>query len=268
MESKGWRRTALGIWGATWLAVAGVFLVKGDSVNTPVAYGFLAVGGLAALYWLATSPTVSQWVRSAWSGLASRSPIIVRVERRTRPTAPPGERGYWDFKRDGERALAAMVKVLDAMTAEGERNTKKTIRNTKRLKAAARRRNLSTKKAYALHERTAKDIDSYAARMERLEERYRKERVRMIENFLAWRATHTTEAELAKWRASLGIDALAASSTDAREATEGHRDSVREMRQQNVARPVNEATDRLVAVLTKQIENIEATEAFCREVSA
>jgi len=106
-------------------------------------------------------------------------------------------------------------------------------------------------------------MDRHAAKMERLETRYRESRVGMIRNYTDWLQGQPTDAQLGDWRSVL--QGMGTSSKEAKRGAGAYRESVRELRRQNISRPMNQATDRLVAALTKLIENIAATERFCKE---
>lgn len=209
-----------------------------------------------------------QWgsrIRNAFSSVAARSPIAIRIERRTRSASLEGERGLWDFKRDGDRAMQEVTVVMGEMTRAMQRATKKTHRNARRfVKATAR--GVDMEKAYSLGEKSAKDINAHAAKMEKLEARFRKARTTMLENYTSWRQGQPSDADLGSWTAALA--ATAESAREAREGSESYRDSVMALRKQNVSRPINQATDRLVATLKRLIENILALENFSREAES
>lgn len=91
------RRYALGIWGATWVAVGGVFLVKGDQLNTGLALWVLGVGTIAAIYWIATAQPVVSRVGSITWETQGRSHAL-RFN-------PPEGRGKKKLKKETEQLV-------------------------------------------------------------------------------------------------------------------------------------------------------------------
>lgn len=202
-------------------------------------------------------------IGSAFSVLAKKSPVSVRVERRRRTPAvqlPPGQRGLLDFRRDGERARDAATEILQRMGEEMDKYTKAVSRHTRRMEKA-NKGGPTVEHVYKLTEAYAKDIDSYAVRTERLEALFRVERVRMVENFHAWIAGQSPGTDISGM-----LDELRETgqiTAGARGSVEGFRQAVVDLRQQNVSQPVNRATDRLIAAVSNQIENLLAIETFC-----
>jgi hypothetical protein len=85
----------------------------------------------------------------------------------------------------------------------------------------------------------------------------------MIQNYTDWLRGQPTDAQLDDWAANLQM--MGEGSTAGRRSTEGFKQTVEGLRRENISRPMNQATDRLVAALTEVIQDIAATERFCEE---
>ncbi len=210
------------------------------------------------------------WTRFDWgkrlrflvSRIAERSPIIITIQRRPPATPlPPGERGLWDFLRDSERAMTQMNLILGEMTRSMQKAGQRAERYGGRMNRAAAR-HYDVERAYPIGERSAKAIREHAAHMESLEVRLRQEREQVIRDRTAWLRGQPPGTDVSTHLAGLRVMGEAAAG--ARTATQQYRESVRGLRQQNASQPINQATDYLDAVLTRVIENMEATERFCR----
>jgi hypothetical protein len=188
------------------LAVGVTVLPIGHRVVRVVVGGAGYVGALLAFLWLAVPGTVYPWfgagillvsvvvlaevlqpgrLRRVSSGALARSPITVEVRRRVRtagPVLPEGERGLWDFRRDGDRAMAAMTTIANEMSGAMDKQTKRMNRHSRRMGRAAEH-GVEVERAYALSESAAKDLNAHATRMEELEARLREQRVSMIQNY-------------------------------------------------------------------------------------
>lgn len=114
---------------------------------------------------------------------------------------------------------------------------------------------------YKLSEDYAKDVDSHTAKAERLEARFRTERIGMIANFGDWIAGQPAGTDMSGFIAEL-LE-MGTITAGARQSVAGFLGAVLDLRKQNISQPVNAATERLVAVLDRQIENLGAIERFC-----
>ena len=251
-----------------WALVAGVAVAVIQvlaGVRKPLALLLPALGAsivVAIIVELWPRLELSRRLHSALSALAARSPIEVRIQRRPAPVVREGERGLWDFRRDGERAMNAMNDILTEMAREIAKAGKRLQRHTRRMSRATAR-GVNMERGYELAEQAAKEIERHAARMERSEVRYREQTGTMIRNFADWLQSDPDNAQVREWL--MLLQGMADAAAEGRQGIEGYRESVRDLRNQNVSRPLNRATDRLIAVLTKVIEDVAATETFGRD---
>lgn len=223
-----------------------------------------AIGTFVALVVVLVADWKRAQIRRALLVLVARFPIAIRIERRRRVPRPanatPAERGLWDFRRDGERARDAMTAILGEQFKLDTQYSKMVERHTKRM-VKANEKGSAIEHVYELGQDYAKDVDSHTEKAERLEARFRTERIRMIDNFGAWIAGQPAETDMSGFIAELRE--MGTITTGARESVTGFRDTVRDLRKQNISQPVNAAMERLVAVLDRQIENLAAIEQFC-----
>jgi hypothetical protein len=225
------------------------------AVLVPALAAFLIVALLVELW-----PRLHVGVRvhGAASWAMDRSPVLVDVRRRPSATVPPqGERGWLDFRRDGERAAKDVSVVVEEMTKAMERQSKQTNHHARRADRAARR-NYSAERIYRLTEAAAKDMNSHAARMEGLEQRYRTAQLGMIQNL--------TDLLRVQPDAELGdLTPVADVAAESRTTMRAYRDSVQGLRDQNISQPMNRATERLILVVEMFYEDVDTTERFFRQ---
>jgi hypothetical protein len=200
-------------------------------------------------------------LREAWGRAAAHLPYTVTIRRRHPVMVPEGEPGLWDFRRDAERAMIAMTATSQEMGQSIERAGKRVGVHTRRMVKAAQRR-IGVEGVYKLAEASAKDINDHAVKMEELEGRFREQEASMAKNFTDWLRGNPDPEQVTATVAEL--QGLADVVAEARDATAAYRTSVQENRKQNTARPLNQATDRLSAVLTRVIEDYSLTEQFLR----
>ncbi|HUF58566.1 MAG TPA: hypothetical protein VMR89_03645 [Actinomycetota bacterium] len=166
-----------------------------------------------------------------------------------------------DFKRDAIRSTNDMTEVLDRMARLTSRQSERMGLHTRRM-AREVQRGGDIERSHRLVGRAARDLDEHADDLDKLELRFRTSRESMIANTTAWLQRQPPGPDLDEYRELLR--GLAEVSKESRKNTATYRDSVAQLRRQNVAQSVNRATDRLAEVLTRIIEDIEATERFYR----
>ena len=188
----------------------------------------------------------------------ARSPIIV-TRRAPASTPQAGERGILDFRRHAERSAYAMNDVLIKVGDETARQGKRMQRHTRRLERA-KEKGVGIDKLYRLSERAARDLNSHAADLDRLETRLRKERETMITNTTAWLRYVPPADEADQFRAV--FRELSGTAKGARLSTEQYRNAIRGLRRNNISQPVNVAADNLVEVVSRLVEDMAATERF------
>lgn len=250
-----------------WALVVGVTVAviqAAAGVRNPLglllpALGVFVVVALVLEFWPWLRPRLARLLRVAMA----RSPIIVeiRVRRRPKDTFPEGERGIWDFRRDGDRAMAAMSSLMQEMTVGTMKSSKEVARHARRMgKLVAGP--FTSEQMHKRGQKAGRDIERHAVAMEGLETRYREQRESMIQNYADWFHSQPGEGPVAAWRAEL--QTLAGVIAESVVANTAYLDSVKALRGQNFNQPMNRATNRLVAVLTRMVENLTATEQFCR----
>src|SRR6266699_1287857 len=190
-----------------------------------------------------------------------RSPIVQK-----RPVIKPnpvvlGERGLWDFRRVGDRAMGEMNTLLLRLGREMDRGNKRVMAHAQRMAAAAKRKP-DVEESYKLSAKAGADIEKYAKTLQGVVDRYHKARVDMIQNYSDWFNGILAGTNLGDWPDTLRQ--IAASAKLAANSTEGWRQSVVELRNQNTSRPMNQACDRLSGVLAQLEQDINATEEFCK----
>jgi hypothetical protein len=269
-SEPGWARGLLRA--VIWAVVAGIAVAviqtlagvtKPLHILVPALLTFVVVGILVEVW---PFLHLRDRGRRAVAALAAHSPIT--IQRRQRPietVIPEGARGLWDFRRDGERAMKQLAAIAQEMARSMTKNTKQLQRHTRRLTRAGRR-GVDVEGFYALTEAVARDMNRHATIMDNLEARQRRQSSLLIENYRDFLRAHPPEEFVTQVKTELST--VADSLPSAIEATQGYRTSVQESRQQNINQPTNQATDRLVGIITRILENYATTEQFCRNPQA
>lgn len=204
------------------------------------------------------------WSRRAKAvrvALIARSPVTIERRVQPPPVAPTGDRGILDFKLDAQRSTIAMSDVLKEMSELMKRQTKRTVRYTKRMERETRRGG-AIERVHPLSERVARDLEVDVDDFDRLELRLRAARESMTANTTAWLRTQSPGAELDRFRALLGQ--LAETTKQGRGAIESYRTAITGLRRLGLSQSVNRASDRLIKVVTRIIEDVAAAERFYR----
>jgi hypothetical protein len=230
------------------LAALGLFFWAG--FQWP-AYDLLIIAAVAVgVPWLIWSERARHLRRATLSAL----PFEVKRRPPLQPR-PSGERGWLDFRRDGGRALARMVAVTTDMAKDMQKSARQMNGHTRRTQAAM---GGSSDRQWKVAAAAAKDINRHAATTEIREAEYRAAQQDMAANFDA----------LLKAQPQTDLGDLKEAAAAAREGLESlreYRKAVLGLRKQSMSQTLNEATDRLLTVLDKQIENIAATQKFLRD---
>jgi hypothetical protein len=236
------------------LAALGLFAWAG--LQGPIYYVAVIVAAAILIPWLIWG----RRPRRAWAAFVAWLPFTIQRKRRQEVvTGPPGERGLWDFRRDGDRAMELMTALLLEMTASMEGHSKKLGRHGRRMDRQSRR-NPSVERAYKLSERSASDIERHAVTMDSLETRYREATADMIQNFKDWLGGQPSGTDLTVWKTALR--AMGVGAKEGVTGTKAYKKAVQGLRAQNTSQPINRATDHLVVVLDRIIKDMDAAARF------
>lgn len=198
-----------------------------------------------------------------WDPIKKRIPFdfqspIVRRNPIPRISAPPVAPGRLDFELYQKKASEASVKLLGKMSKEMGKNTTKVTRRARKIQSVA---NAAIERRHHAAIVAARVFRRHARRLSRIEARYRIESGafltnsrRMIEAGMSdevFVAVVTSTAELRN------------GAVGSRTGTSGYRDAAQGTRDLNLSQALNGASDDLVAVLGRVMEDSEAVIAYC-----
>jgi hypothetical protein len=260
-RSSGWSEAVRGvISGVVAGVIAAILLVLGGAKPLPALIAALVV---SVLVWIAFERR--RYVRALLSRHAAMGRdddgFYLRLNlgawSRRGPSTAESERGWLDYERDGYDASLAAVKVLQRMPGEIVWMNKQLA--AKPAVAAGSDLGLQHRSVT----RMASKIDRFARRMEGLEVAYRRECAAMTTNWSARFATATRPVDAAAW---IPVLSTTGEQTRAgRQAMEEYRLTVVGLRNLGITEAMNRATDRLVEVLGRIMEDTDGVISYCGE---
>jgi hypothetical protein len=225
--------------------------------------GLVAPKGVAAyLLWFVAGFLV---LRSVWEAqwFQRRFPYrfqapMVRKEPVVRVAPPPAAMGNLDFSLYMQRSSQTIAGLLGKMSKEMQRNTGEVGRNTARIVRA--NASGSIERQHRAAAKTAAGLSGHAKRLGRLEAEYRLQ----VESFV------TNSQALIGAIDAPELPGVAANTTEFRASiesgkagTSSYRDSVQTTRQLNMSQAVNGASENLMAVLGRVMEDADTLIAYC-----
>ncbi len=231
--------TALGPW--LWLAlIVGLLLLIGNTV---------------ALLWRPVQ-TLAIWL---WG----KSPLDIRIARKTSNRAMPDktERGFLDYELDFMGAAAKVSQVTGNITSETKSQTRRTVAAGKRLTRAL---GASVQKRHRVVTGIAKEIESFARRLEGLEREYRAACDQVTANGRGLVKTSPASNDFSTF--GQAVSNLRVSMVAYRDATSGTRDTMQQAREINISQDANRAYEHVIGVLDKLIEDAHGMVLYCDEV--
>jgi hypothetical protein len=224
--------------------------------------GFIirAVAGLVVAW--AVLETVQSRRFRAWLSFEVRSPFIRKADRPRTPkiVAKEVELGFLDFELNSTKAATAVSKLLVRLTKELGRGARDTQASSKQLATVSA---LSVARRRGAANLAASRINAHAQRLERLEEAFRKACGDLSSNSLGWVETAPATSGWAELDKS--FETLANVSSESRGGSLGYRQAVQQNRELRVTQGVNKATERLLVVLDRLLEDNDSIIAYCEE---
>jgi Zn-dependent M32 family carboxypeptidase len=190
---------------------------------------------------------------------------ITMARKDAQPKPPPVavERGFLDYEMDAMRGINAANKLLGLIAKELARNTRDTTTSAARLSAL---KGAPVEKRVRGAKKAADALSAHANRLGRLEMEYRAACHQMTSNFLHWIETAPEGNDFETFDRNL-VE-LAEITKASRASTLAYRNSVHESRQLRVSQDVNGATDRVIAVVDKLVQDVESITKYCVDAHA
>lgn len=253
MQERHWLGRALfAVFGSAFMLGAAYLL------NLPIALGLVLWAILGTASVVVLEQAHRHWPTQFLRNLADRSPIRVemRIRRRVKVMRPVTEQGFLDYEKQYYSALVALTKTVQGITKELEDHAPRLTARAQlmqQLQGAsvdARLRNATV---------TARIINDHAARIERYEAPYREQShavgVNLVDLF------QTMPIEQPEFTAS--IRRLRDSTAESRAHTSDYRQSARGLRDLRTSGAINEATERLTAVLDRLLQDADEVVQAC-----
>jgi len=215
-----------------------------------------------------TELVYSGWVRVKHP-LATRLPITVRSPIVRKPTdeivapLPDPPLGFLDFEAAALGAMDRVRHTLEGMTGESQKVTADMTRYTPRFEAAV---NKSAASKIRLSREFAAKLVRHAERLEAREAALRTDSETMATSYLRRLEAFPPQADLTELRAQ--IVQLRDTTGDTRATSNGYRSSLVGMRENNLERSINEATDRMILAMTRVVSDFDRTVRFANDALA
>lgn len=221
--------------------------------------GVFSPRDLAYLLWMIAAALVvlSAW---EWQPLRRRIPFsfrspVIRSTAVAKVQPPTAELGSVDYELYTERAFAATNRALDKMAEEVARHGRRLPRETARLE---KMQGKSAEQRHRALVQNGRVISKHARRLSRLEMVYRNEVSVLVTNGRKVMEHAGPNAEVAAsfrgWREA---------TIQSRDVSLDYRATAQTQRQQSVSQAINAASDELVAVMTRVIEDSETVIDYC-----
>lgn len=206
---------------------------------------------LVVLWSAATAEPVRRRTQSVVAGL----PFTVQVAWRGNLKAPriAADKGFLDFEKSYLKATEDATKTLNAFAAEMNRQNPKLVAQTARTQTT---QGASVETRLRVANETAQLIDRHAARFERLEKTYRAQCEGMSTNLVDMLSTAPASGGLGEFPNILAK--AQEQTTTSRESMVSYREAVKQTRKMRVSQPLNQACDRLIAVLDRVVEDTDS----------
>lgn len=231
-----------------------LLLSVGASLTTSVLFRAVVTGAVVLL--LANS--LWQWDR--FQAFRQRTPFRLQspvVRRNPKPAqAPITDYGVLDFAVFWERSMADATRVITKMASAAGKYSAGVGKQTERIQ---RIQGADLETRHRTLTRSAEPIAKQAAVLEQLERQYRVHTESIDHNGRLWLSA--TSEDLHGFAPS--VVALKANIEVSTESTRNWRSSVQGTRSMNIHQAINSATDRLLAVLDRIIEDNNMYLAYC-----
>jgi hypothetical protein len=180
-------------------------------------------------------------------------PRLIRTAKRQSTPPVEADKGFLDYERGYLAATQAATKTLNAIAAEMTLQSPKIVAQTARTQAT---QGTSVETRLRVANQTAKLIDRHAARFEGLEKTYRARSEAMSINLVDMLSTVPATGSLGEFPDVLEITQR--QTAESRQSMAGYRDAVTKTRRMRVSQPLNQACDRLIAVLDRLLEDTDS----------
>jgi hypothetical protein len=234
-------------------AVMGVLAVTLTTALVIVAVVCFALGFAVERQWLGLHEG-----RVSWGQVVSLLPFEVRRKPRAAHPAPP--LGMLDFELLSQRATVRSSRILDRMSADQTAMTAMINRYTPRFAAIS---TASPDRKIRLSREFASKMEGHVRKLNAREQALRSETEAMAVNYLRRIEGASAGPELTEFRGT--IARMRDATTTSRASVSGWRQSIVDVRAQNIQQSINEAFDHLIEVATRVISDFDRTSRFTTE---
>jgi hypothetical protein len=204
-----------------------------------------------------------QWIglhegHVSWDRAISLLPFEVR--RKPHAARPEPPLGMLDFEHLALKAIERSSRILNQMAVEQNRMTAMISRYTPRFAAIGA---ASSDRKIRLSKEFATKLEGFVRRLDDGESAFRSETEVMAVNYLRRIEGASAGPDLTSFRGT--IAGMRDVTTTSRASASGWRQSIVDLRTQNIQQSINEALDHLVAVATRLISDFDRTIRFTTE---
>jgi hypothetical protein len=191
----------------------------------------------------------------SWDRAVSRLPVEVRRKPRAAHPEPP--LGILDFEQLALQAAARSTRILNSMATDQTAMTAMINRYTPRFAAIS---TASPDRKIRLSREFASKMEGHVRKLNAREQALRSEIEAMAVNYLRRIEGASAGPELTQFRDA--IARMRDATTTSRASASGWRQSIVDLRAQNIQQSINEAFDHLIDVATRVISDFDRTIRF------
>jgi hypothetical protein len=218
--------------------------------SAPIVGLGVGVVGLAALE-----------LHGRWRQIRERIPFDLQspiVRRYPKIVPPPPALGRLDFELYMVQASDALTRVLNDMSRELTKNSARVSKATARVQRAAGK---PIQRRHRVVADSAQVIRKHARRLVRFEANYRSHAGAMVTNSRGLIENMSPGEDFAPVASSTAM--LRTSTVESRASTAGYRDASQGTRSLNMSQALNGASEELIAVLDRVLEDADMFIAYC-----